>query len=108
MRQHRAQGGQVSWGKTAAARRRQEVTKGCSLQSSSDHGGYWKGTPTTRGRQQIVPRVGVGTTGLVEARSPTANLSWGRTQPCRTGRVTCAVTCYTVGTSLTAEYETRV
>lgn len=87
MQQHKAQGGQVSWGKAAAYRRGQEVTKGRGLQGSNNHGGYWKGTPRTRERQQIHRaqcwrrNCRLWSSRLGEAQSHIANLSWGRTQP---------------------------
>lgn len=106
MQQHKAQGGQVSQGKAAAARRGQEVTNSCGLQSSNNHGGYWKGTSRTKeSSRYTAPSVGVGTVG---SQSHIANLTCGRSQPCQTVRFTFIVTCYTEGTSLIAEYETKV
>lgn len=43
LQQHKGNRGQVSRGKAAVARRGQQVTKGCDLQSSNNQGGNWKG-----------------------------------------------------------------
>lgn len=79
MRQHEAQG-QVSRGEAAVARG-QEVTKGSGLQSSNSHGGYWKGTPRPKQRQQIHcaqcwhRNRRLGSSRLGEAQSHRANLN---------------------------------
>lgn len=51
-------------GTDCSSQEKAEVTKGCSRQSSGNHGGYWKGHQQPgRGSGPTVPSAGVGTRG---------------------------------------------